>query len=104
MPIQITTTQATKQSTIFALFTSPSKYCNMQNDLSITTNIVPNQWKLLFIDRHISNSVDAVLYQPQHYQSQSISWLTTTTLPMSVEVVVYPPPLTNMHLPIRLVE
>jgi hypothetical protein len=76
MPIQITTTQATKQSTIFALFTSPSKYCNMQNDLSITTDIVPNQWKLLFIDRHIANSVDAVLYRPQHCQSQSISWLT----------------------------
>jgi hypothetical protein len=63
-------TQATKQSTVFALFTSPSKYCNMQNDLSITTDIVPNQWKLLFIDRHIANSVDAVLYRPQHCQSQ----------------------------------
>jgi hypothetical protein len=74
--VAITTTQATKQSTIFALFTSPSKYCNMQNDLSITTDIVPNQWKLLFIDRHIANSVDAVLYRPQHCQSQSISWLT----------------------------
>jgi hypothetical protein len=77
MPIHITTTQATKQSTIFALFTSPSKYCNMQNDLSITTNIVPNQWKLLFIDRHISNSVDAVLYQPQHYglNNRTANWI-----------------------------
>jgi hypothetical protein len=56
--------EPSKQSTIFALFTSPSKYCNMQNDLSITTDIVPNQWKLLFIDRHIANSVDDVLYRP----------------------------------------